>query len=72
VAADREQALMGQREREERLQLVTDAVPGLIAYIDKEHRYRFANRRYAEWFGLPTGTILGRHLREVLGEAAFD
>ncbi|RSV35853.1 PAS domain S-box protein [Sphingomonas sp. ABOLE] len=72
VAAEREQALMGVREREERLQLVTDAMPGLIAYIDKTFCYRFANRRYEEWFGLPTGTILGRHLREVLGEAAFD
>ena len=30
---------------------MTDAMPALIAYVDDEHRYRFANRTLEEWTG---------------------
>src|SRR5437763_1046006 len=31
------------------LRLLTDAVPGLIAYVDREERYRFVNAGYEAW-----------------------
>ena len=38
---------------EERLRLIMDAIPALIAYVDSGERYRFfANKGYADWFGL--------------------
>jgi PAS domain-containing protein len=40
------------RLSEERLRLILDAIPALIAHVDAGQRYRFANRSYAEWFGL--------------------
>ncbi|HEY0836080.1 MAG TPA: PAS-domain containing protein [Azospirillum sp.] len=55
----------------ERLRLITDAVPANIAYIDREGVYRFANRGYADWFGLTKDTILGRTVEEVLGPPLF-
>jgi PAS domain S-box-containing protein len=58
------------RNNERQLRLVTNSMPALIAYIDNSLRYRFVNERYSEWFGLPTGEIIGRKLREVLGDAA--
>ena len=36
-----EQAL---RSREEQLRLIVDNIPVLIAYVDPEHRYLFANQ----------------------------
>ena len=33
------------------LEAMADALPMLIAYIDRDHRYRFNNRAYEEWFG---------------------
>lgn len=54
---------------EEWIRLVADAVPVLIGYVDAERRYRFANRRYEEWFGLAPEKIIGRGVTEVLGEA---
>lgn len=64
----REQRIHGEKvELESRLHLITDAVPALIAYLDHDHRYQFANKGYAEWFGCSKSGIIGRPLAEVLG-----
>jgi PAS domain S-box-containing protein len=47
------------------LQLVMDAVPALISFIDADGYYRFNNRTYEEWFGHPRSKFYGRHLKEV-------
>ncbi len=57
---------------EEQLRVITNAVPALISYIDFEYRYRLANDAYRTWFGLEPEDIRGRHVREVLGAAAWD
>jgi two-component system, cell cycle sensor histidine kinase and response regulator CckA len=51
---------------------VTDAVPALISYVDAEGRYQFNNRGYHDWFGHTPEELRGKHLREVLGEVAFE
>ncbi|MBD0254644.1 MAG: PAS domain-containing protein, partial [Cytophagales bacterium] len=53
------------------LRLITDALPVLIGYVDKEEKYRFANRAYEPWFGRKPEELLGLTLREVLGEKAY-
>jgi PAS domain S-box-containing protein len=53
------------------LRLITDAMPALIAYVDPQYRYQFTNRRYEDWFGIPSNSSLGRHVRDVLGELAY-
>jgi PAS domain S-box-containing protein len=50
---------------------VTDGVPALISYVDREERYGFCNSAYKKWFGCPVEQLRGRTLREVLGEAAY-
>ncbi len=64
-----EQAL---RDSEERLRLVANNVPALISYHDREQRYRFSNRTYDEWFGIPQGDMLGRTVAEVFGEEPYQ
>lgn len=56
----------------ERLQLITDALPVLIGYLDKEEKYRFANKAYETWFPLKSEDLLGRQVREVIGEKAYQ
>ncbi len=63
-----EQAL---RQSEERLRVVTDALPMRVAYIDAEERFRFNNLAYEHAFGVPRGAFLGRTLHEVLGAEAY-
>ena len=59
------------RASEAQLRLVVENVPALIAYLDVDRRYRFANRRYAEFFGFAPEQIIGKHGIEVIGEQAY-
>ena len=66
-----EAALAAERQAsasESRLRLITDALPVLIAYVDADHRYRFNNKRYEEWFGKSPEMM---PMREILGEIAY-
>jgi PAS domain S-box-containing protein len=55
-----------------RLQAVADSVPALISYVDRQFRYRLANRVYEEWFAIAPATFEGRHVRDVLGDRAWQ
>ncbi|MGH8669287.1 MAG: PAS domain-containing protein, partial [Burkholderiales bacterium] len=59
------------RESEERLRLVANSVPALISYLDREQRYRFSNRTYDDWLGIPQSEMHGRSVAEVFGEEAY-
>lgn len=56
---------------EQQLRLVTDALPVLISYIDRQERYRFANKAYETWFPLKARELLGRQIQEVIGPLAY-
>ncbi|MBS0356390.1 MAG: PAS-domain containing protein [Proteobacteria bacterium] len=72
AATARLDALAGQLARsEERLRLIMDAIPALIAYVDADERYIFANRGYTEWFGIDPAKIIGRSIAEVFGAEAY-
>jgi PAS domain S-box-containing protein len=60
------------RDREEELRLIVDMGPTLISYFDSDCRYRWINRTYAQWAGLGDKEIKGRHIREILGKAAWQ
>ncbi len=63
-----EQAL---ERSEQRLRAVTDNTPALIAHIDADERYTFANALSARLFGVDAAAIVGRSVREVRGEATY-
>lgn len=54
------------------LNLVSDAYPGLITYINKDYRYGFANKEYLNWFGKDPEDIQGKTVAEVIGKEAFE
>jgi diguanylate cyclase (GGDEF)-like protein/PAS domain S-box-containing protein len=59
------------RDSEERLRLVADSVPALISYVDRDERFRFSNRTYDDWFGIPHHEMPGRTVAEVFGDEAY-
>ena len=59
-------------ESERRLQLITDALPVLVAYVDIERKYRFNNKTYETWFGRKQDEINGKSMEELLGEKAYN
>jgi PAS domain S-box-containing protein len=58
-------------DSEAELRLVTDALPVLVSFIGADGRYRFMNRAYEDWFGIPRDSLLGKTVREVIGESAY-
>ena len=58
-------------ESGEWLRTIADNVPALIAYIDTGLRYRFANERYREWFGVKSQDMIGKTVADAMGEAFY-
>ncbi|HEX6184616.1 MAG TPA: PAS domain S-box protein [Pyrinomonadaceae bacterium] len=56
---------------EEHLHRVLDAIPTPVSYVDTELRFRYNNRAYDAWTGVPHERLYGRHIREALGEKAY-
>ncbi|WP_114394087.1 NahK/ErcS family hybrid sensor histidine kinase/response regulator [Oleisolibacter albus] len=63
-----EQAL---RDGEQRIRLITDAVPALIAYVDADEIYRFVNSPYGALFGRTRDQILGIRMEGLLGPEQY-
>jgi PAS domain S-box-containing protein len=59
------------RASEEELRALAEAMPMLISFIDAEQRYRFMNRLHETWLGRPREELIGRTIREVLGDDAY-
>ena len=56
---------------EQRLRQITDSIPSMVGYIDRDRRYRFNNRYYETWLERPLSEITGRLVSEVLGPEAY-
>ncbi len=54
------------------LRVTMDNAPALMSYIDKDGKYRRVNKNYERWFGHSDEQVRGRHMRDVLGEAAWQ
>src|SRR5262245_47534465 len=61
----------GATESERLLHLVTDRSPVSIAYCGADRTYKFANKLYAERFGLLPQDIVGRTIGDVFGKEAY-
>lgn len=57
---------------EEQLRLITDTLPVLIAYIDNQQRYCYNNRTYETWFGKPRSSLVGIHVKELVGKENYQ
>src|SRR3569833_1776505 len=46
---------------------LADLLPVMTAYVDRDEIFRFVNKPYAEWIGVPRKQIVGMSLRDLLG-----
>ncbi len=69
--AELEQGRAALAASEAELRTVADALPSLIAFVDRDRCYRFANRAYEAWFGRPLSDVVGKPVIEVVGPAAY-
>ena len=68
---DRRRAERALRESLEKLRLFADNVPAMTAAYDQDLRCRFASKAFAAFFGFTAESVLGKRLREVVGEDAY-
>ena len=54
------------------LRLVTDQVPVMLVHCDRNQRYTFVNRTFADQFGAAPNEIAGKTVPEVLGPTGYD
>ena len=69
---ERSRSQQALKESEQRIRLITDAMPALISYVNKEHCYEFVNREFEKWFNRSRKEIINHHLRDVLGEQEYN
>lgn len=50
-----------------RLRTITNSIPVLIAYLDKDLKYHFCNNAYEQWHDLENDQALGRDVFSVMG-----
>ncbi len=60
------------RASEARMLSIADALPVLVSFLDRDHRYDFVNSRYEEHFGIERSQIIGKSMADLLGEAAYQ
>ncbi|MGJ7615224.1 diguanylate cyclase domain-containing protein [Variovorax sp. GB4P3] len=65
------EAELRQAESELRLRTITDNLPVLITYIDRDEKITFANATSREWLGLDPMQVVGRHLQDVAGREVY-
>ena len=53
------------------IRMVTDHLPGMVAYWDEDLRCRFANASYRDWFGRSPEAMAGITMIELMGEDLF-
>jgi PAS domain S-box-containing protein len=58
-------------DREAELRTITDSLPVLVAFVDREERYRFANEYYREFLGIDPSAMLGARISDVLTEVDY-
>lgn len=72
LKVSKQQAVQELQKKQQFLQVMTDSLPVAISYVDALELYRFNNQRYEEWFGHSRDSLGGKHLKEILGESAYQ
>ncbi len=67
MTSERQAALERLAESEKRARVIADNIPALVAYIDRDLRYRFTNEHYQFLLGVDPRTMVGKRVDEVFG-----
>lgn len=69
--AELAQAHQNLLDSEAQIRLVNDALPVMIAYVDRDERYGYVNARYCEWVRRSRGDIIGKTISSVHNEQLY-
>ncbi len=60
------------RKTEEKLRLIADHLPVLIAYVNSDQRYEFVNRMFGILYGRDIDSIIGMRVEELVGVEVYN
>lgn len=58
-------------ESQYRLQTITDNLPVLIASIDTNYCFRFANAALSRWYHIDLQAVIGKHIRDIMSPEVY-
>lgn len=67
LTAERQAAQERLADSEKRARVIADNIPALVAYIDRDLRYRFTNEHYQFLLGQDPRAMIGKRIDEVFG-----
>ncbi len=53
------------------IELLAENLQAMVAYVDRDQRYVFTNAMYVEGIGLTPSEVVGKRVKDVLGEANY-
>ena len=56
----------------ERYSIVADGIPSLIAHVNRDERYIYVNKAYADWIQLPREQIVGKSVLDIIGNDTYE
>lgn len=59
------------KSSETQLRMITESLPVLISYVDRNLQYKFVNKAYTRWFGRRKEDIIGTTPQDLLGTKNF-
>lgn len=71
LTAERQAAQERLADSEKRARVIADNIPALVAYIDRDLRYRFTNEHYQFLLGQDPHAMIGKRIDEVFGPAVL-
>jgi len=57
---------------ERKFRKIVNTLPQFVAYVDTNYIYRLVNNTYLDYFGLKEKEIVGKHIKEVIGQSSFE
>lgn len=51
---------------------ILDSIPSIVGYYDTNLISKMASKAYIAWFGVRPEAIIGRHIREIIGEDLYN
>lgn len=55
-----------------RYEQIVSTSPDFLCFLDEHNCFQAVNQRFSEYFNLPIREIIGRHLREFVGQEIFE
>jgi diguanylate cyclase (GGDEF)-like protein/PAS domain S-box-containing protein len=59
-------------DKERQLRQVIDSFPTPMCFVDADNTYRYLNDSFIEYIGLPAEDVVGRSVRDILGEERWQ